>query len=278
MTNLSPEFRTPYAFETILHASGGGEIARLEAQNRLLETTRPLDHLPPLPEAGRILDVGSGTGYWTLRLASRVPRGQVVCLDRSPELLALARARLEEAGLAAQYLHQDLRELRLEPEAFDLIFTSVTLAHVEELEAVLSHLTAALKPGGWLAGFEPAQGNGRLFELHPPCPALETLVHRMAAVLVEKGSDLGVGLKIAHHLDRLGLEDVTMRSFGEAVHGEHLHTWIQEIFIPLVQTWLAARLDPLELDRLLATALEETAQTYVWADLRRTVILGRKPL
>jgi SAM-dependent methyltransferase len=134
-----PGSPTPYAFEQVMRASGGTEPARLEAQNRLFEKQGPLDQLPPLPADGRILDAGSGTGYWSVRLAGLVPRGRVVCLDRSPDLLERARARLEQAGFPrSEYLQQDLRDLHLPADTFDLVFTSMTLVHVAELDEALS--------------------------------------------------------------------------------------------------------------------------------------------
>ena len=275
----APDPGVPYAFETMLHDSAGGEIARLESQNLLLEKHRPLDHLPPTPDQGRVLDVGSGTGFWSLRLAARVPLGQVVCLDRSPELLGHARARLEAAGVSqAVYLQQDLRQLALPTATFDLVFTCVTLTHVAELDAALTDLVAALKPGGWIACFEPLQGSDRMFNLHPPCPKLDRLMDRMAEVARARGSDFSVALKIAHHLEQMGLEAVAVRSFGEATHGAEARSGIQEVFLPIVRTYLLSQLAPAALDALLAEAqAEAAAHPSLWVDLKRTIVLGRKP-
>jgi SAM-dependent methyltransferase len=273
-----PGSPTPYAFEQIMRDSGGREPARLEAQNRLYEQQGPLDLIPPLPQDGRILDVGSGTGYWTVRLAGRVPCGRVVCLDRSPELLEHARTRLEQVGLHdAEYLNQDLRGLDLPAEAFDLVFTCMTLVHVVELEEVLVRLTRALKPGGWIACFEPVQDVRAMFEAYPPCPNLAFIVEQMAAVGRERGSDHAVGLKIAHALDRLGLEDTALRYFGAAPHGEELRAFVEDVYLSIARPYLIGRLNPDYLDRRLELALAEALRPGTWIDLKRTLILGRKP-
>ena len=268
----------PYAFENIQRDSRGGELARLEAQNALLEKQRPLEHLPPIPKGGRVLDVGSGSGYWSLRLAASVPDGEVVCLDRSPELLAHARARLEGAGFkGGRFLQQDLRRLQLEP-GFDLIFTCVTLAHVQELEGTLQRLCTALKPGGWILCLEPLQSRERLFNVHPPCPHLDELMERMGEAARDCGSDLSVGLKIAHHLEALGLEEVSLRYLGEAAHGEDCRAWVQDIVLPIARTYLVNRLDPVELDELLRRAQAEAARPFTWADIKRGAVRARRPV
>jgi SAM-dependent methyltransferase len=277
MTTLAAS-PTPYAFEKVLQDSRGTEIERLEAQNRLYERQGPLDLLPPVPEAGWVLDVGSGTGYWSVRLAGKVPRGRVVCLDRSPELLEQARRRFGQVGLEAEFLHQDLRDLRLPEERFDLVFTCMTLVHVVELEEVLRKLSAALKPGGWIACYEPIQEGSGMFDMFPPCPALAFLVREMLEEARERGSDLSAGLRIAHLLDRLGMADTRLRYFGDAPHAEELREWVQDIFLPIARTFLSSRFQPDFLDARMQAALEQALRPGTWINLKRTVVLGRKPL
>lgn len=267
----------PYTFERIQREGGGAEVARLESQNLLLEKAGPLEQLPPLPPDARVLDVGSGTGFWSLRLARRVPQGRVTCLDRSPELLDLARRRLEGEGFRADYLSQDLRRLDLPRGAFDLVFTSVTLAHVVELEAALEALVASLKPGGWIACFEPVQQSRRFCDFHPPCSNLGFLMDQLLQEVGDRGTDLSVGLKIAYHLDHAGLEDTTLRSYGAALHGGDALACVRDVFLPLARAYLNHRWEEDLLERRLAAAAEEAERASLWADLRRAVVLARKP-
>jgi len=276
--HLSPDSPVPYAFERVQRDSDGGEVARLEAQNLLFEKARPLDQLPPTPPDGAILDLGSGTGFWSLRLAARVPEGSITCLDRSGELLALARKRLDLPGAPrASFLLQDLRALDLPERAFDLVFTSVTLAHVRELEEVLPRLARALKPGGWIACFEPVQQARRFSDIHPPCPNLDFLMDRLLDVVEARGSDLSVGLKIAHHLERLGLAETELRNYGSALHGEDALLCIQEVFLPLARAYLRHRWEPGLLERRLEAATREALAPHLWLDFRRAVVLARRP-
>ena len=275
---LDSDASVPYAFERVQADGGGVEAVRLEAQNLLFEKAAPLEQLPPTPPEGSILDVGSGTGFWSQRLAARVPMGRVTCLDRSAELLELARARLEAAGLqTAEYLHQDLRCLDLPEKAFDLAFTSVTLAHVQELEPVLDAILASIKPGGWIACFEPVQQTQRFCGVHPPCPTLDRLMDDLLEVVEARGSDLSVALKIAHHLERVGMEATVLKNYGTALHGEDALFCIQQVFLPLVQAYLRPNRDPHHLDRALRAVAQEITQPHLWMDFRRSVVLARKP-
>ena len=276
-----PDLQTPvpYAFERLQADGGGAEVARLEAQNRLFERSDPLGQLPPTPEAGAILDVGSGTGFWSLRLAARVPSGRITCLDRSEQLLGLARDRLEAGGCAARadFLLQDLRDLRLPEGAFDLVFTSVTLAHVRELERVLARLLTALKPGGWIACFEPVQQAQRFCPIHPPCPNLDLLMDQLQEVVRERGSDLAVALKVAHHLERLGMAGTCLRDYGAALGGAEATACIREVLLPLARAFLKGHWPAETLARSLEAAAAEAATPHLWVDMRRAVVLARKP-
>ena len=268
----------PYAFERLQQDGEGAEVARLEAQNLLFEKAGPLAQLPPTPADGAILDVGSGTGFWSLRLSARVPRGRITCLDRSVELLDLARQRLEAAGARqADYLHQDLRRLALPEATYDLAFTSVTLAHVRELDSILAKLMAALKPGGWIACFEPVHQSREFCHLHPPCPMLSALMNEVLEVVEGRGSDLSVSLKIAHRLDHMGMEETVLRNFGAALHGDDLLVCIREVFLPLAKAYLRDRGEAELLQRHLNTAAKEAALPHLWMDFRRAVVLARKP-
>lgn len=56
----------------------------------------------------RVLDAGCGTGRLTEMLLDRLPRGQVVALDASGEMLAEAKRRLERSEGRVEFLLADL--------------------------------------------------------------------------------------------------------------------------------------------------------------------------
>jgi trans-aconitate 2-methyltransferase len=94
----------------------------------------------------RVLDVGCGTGRVTELLLSLVPRGRVLAIDASAEMVALARQRL---GDRAEVWCQDVLELDLD-EPVDAIFSTAALHWVPDHERLWRRLAQVLRPGGML--------------------------------------------------------------------------------------------------------------------------------
>lgn len=106
-----------------------------------------------VPQAGVILDVGSGPGVAACRLAQLLPGATVLAADGAAPLLALARARAEQLGLGDQVT---TREVRL-PEGLaglpraDLIWVSGVAHHLPDPAAGVRAFAELLRPGGVLA-------------------------------------------------------------------------------------------------------------------------------
>lgn len=92
----------------------------------------------------KILEAGCGR-RWEIEL----PESEVwlTGLDINAEAL---RLRVEEKGDLNEAIVGDLRTVSLEHEAYDIVFCSYVLEHVQGAEAVLDRLFAALKPDGLL--------------------------------------------------------------------------------------------------------------------------------
>jgi trans-aconitate methyltransferase len=97
-----------------------------------------------------VLDAGCGTGRLTAELLERLPRGQVIALDRSQNMLEAAQAHLlpRFAGRVS-FLRSDLAELALHGVA-DVVFSTATLHWVRDHPRLFRALYRALKPGGYL--------------------------------------------------------------------------------------------------------------------------------
>lgn len=94
-----------------------------------------------------ILDAGCGSGRVTESLLALVPRGHVVALDASAEMLAQGRERLSRFGERVSFVHADLlAPLPLEP--VDAVFSTAAFHWVPDHRRLFANLAAVLRPGG----------------------------------------------------------------------------------------------------------------------------------
>lgn len=105
-----------------------------------------LARLDGIASDATILDVGCGTGRVTERLARLVPRGRVLAVDASQEMVELARERL--AGRAEVWC-QDVLALELD-EPVDAVFSTAALHWVVDHERLWRQLAGVLRRGGVL--------------------------------------------------------------------------------------------------------------------------------
>jgi ArsR family transcriptional regulator len=96
-----------------------------------------------------MLDLGTGTGRMLELLAPLYHRG--VGIDLSREMLAVARANLDRAGIShAQVRLGDIYALPLERQSFDLVTIHQVLHYLEEPGLALAEAARMLRPGGRL--------------------------------------------------------------------------------------------------------------------------------
>ncbi|TCZ53620.1 ArsR/SmtB family transcription factor [Roseicella aquatilis] len=98
----------------------------------------------------RFLDIGTGTGRLLELVADRAER--CLGIDASREMLALARARLSERGLAGRCAvrQADMYRLPFEDGCFDVVALQMVLHYAEEPGAALAEAARVLRPDGQL--------------------------------------------------------------------------------------------------------------------------------
>lgn len=110
---------------------------------------RVLDRVP-LRGDETVIDAGCGTGRLTGELLERLPRGRVIAVDQSANMLQVAREHLEPRfGDQVSFLCRDLANLGLD-EVADVVFSTATFHWVLDHPALFREIFQALKPGGWL--------------------------------------------------------------------------------------------------------------------------------
>ncbi len=105
-----------------------------------------------------VLDAGCGSGRVTRLLLERLPRGHVIGVDASAQMVARARAQL--AGAPADVRRADLAQLRLAPgEQVDAVFSNAVLHWVADHDAAFARMASALRPGGRMSIQCGGEGN-----------------------------------------------------------------------------------------------------------------------
>lgn len=98
-----------------------------------------------------VADIGSGTGYFSVRFAHMVPKGKVYGLDTEPDMVKYLADRAKREGLKNVSAVQAKPGSAQLPEKADLVILVDVYHHVENREAYFRQLQASLKPSGRLA-------------------------------------------------------------------------------------------------------------------------------
>jgi demethylmenaquinone methyltransferase/2-methoxy-6-polyprenyl-1,4-benzoquinol methylase len=112
-----------------------------------------------VPKNGQILDVAAGTGDWTISLAEALDKGHVTGFDLSPEMLAIAREKVNAAGVSfwVTLTQGDAMHLPYDDASFDLVTIGFGLRNLPDAELGLAELYRVLKPGGQLIVLETSK-------------------------------------------------------------------------------------------------------------------------
>jgi ubiquinone/menaquinone biosynthesis C-methylase UbiE len=123
----------------------------VEAPHPLITRARLQEILDPRP-GERVLEVGPGTGYYTLEVAERVtPDGRLDILDLQQEMLDHTMGRAAERGLShVTPTLSDATALPYEDASFDAAYLVTVLGEIPDQEAALRELGRVLRPGGRL--------------------------------------------------------------------------------------------------------------------------------
>ncbi len=103
------------------------------------------------PRFGDSLEVGSGTGYFSLNLLAAGAIETATCTDISSGMLGQLSANAAAMGLEVKTSRTDAESLPFEDESFDLVFGHAVLHHIPDLERATQEFLRVLRPGGTVA-------------------------------------------------------------------------------------------------------------------------------
>jgi ubiquinone/menaquinone biosynthesis C-methylase UbiE len=129
----------------------------------------------------RSLEIGAGTGYFTLNLLRAGLIGEATCSDISPGMLRTLEANAERLGLEVRTQAADAERLPFADASFDLVLGHAVLHHIPDLPRAMAQFERVLAPGGAIvfAG-EPSRYGDRLARVPKRAATLAAPVWRHA--------------------------------------------------------------------------------------------------
>jgi ubiquinone/menaquinone biosynthesis C-methylase UbiE len=139
-----------------------GEIGRHQVLGKLRKLLGPeLDD-----GYGRSLEIGAGTGYFSLNMLQAGVVAEATCTDISPGMVATCAANAERLGLTVRAARADAESLPFADQSFDLVLGHAVLHHLPNLRRAFTEFHRVLRPGGRIvfAG-EPSRVGDRIASL-----------------------------------------------------------------------------------------------------------------
>jgi ubiquinone/menaquinone biosynthesis C-methylase UbiE len=136
---------------------GRGRVFPAERAQSLVNPARRLVQSPRrtvaamgLAETDRVLEVGSGPGFFSPLIAAAVPRGRLVLVDLQAAMLQAARPRL--AGFPnVSFAQSDAAGLGMGTAQFDAVLLATVLGEVPDPDQCMDEIRRVLRPRGLLA-------------------------------------------------------------------------------------------------------------------------------
>jgi len=111
----------------------------------------------------RALEIGAGTGYFSLNLLQAGVVGHATCTDISPGMIRTLSANAERLNLNVKTARADAESLPFPDASFDLVLGHAVLHHLPDLDRAFAELHRVLRPGGRIAfAGEPSRVGDRI--------------------------------------------------------------------------------------------------------------------
>jgi ubiquinone/menaquinone biosynthesis C-methylase UbiE len=138
-----------------------GEVGRRQVRAKL----RKALGTEPAP-VGDALEIGSGTGYFTLNLLQLGLIERATATDISAGMLAELEASAARLGLEVRTVASGAESLPFEDASFDFVFGHAVLHHIPDLGRAFAEFARVLRPGGTIAFCgEPSRNGDRIAAL-----------------------------------------------------------------------------------------------------------------
>ncbi|KAF2205987.1 S-adenosyl-L-methionine-dependent methyltransferase [Delitschia confertaspora ATCC 74209] len=170
-------------------------------------------YLAPVQNPMKVLDLGCGTGIWTIDFADEHPAADVIGVDLSPiqPQFAPPNCKFEVDDVTSEWTYA--------PESFDFIHIRTLYGSIADWRALYQEIYDHLQPGGWLDQLElTIQFKSDDDSLKP-----DHVYSQWSDVFHEAGERFGKSFKAVHHLGKwmkeVGFEEVHEEWFKLPVGG-----------------------------------------------------------
>jgi ubiquinone/menaquinone biosynthesis C-methylase UbiE len=139
-----------YMGREIAHVMGHEGADWLERPERVTEEQpdRVVDAMQLKP-TDVVADIGAGTGYFSIRIAKKVPQGQVIGEDIQPEMIALMKTNIAQAGLTNVHpLLGTTENPNLPPGSVDKVLMVDAYHEFDMPKEMMQGIIRGLKPDG----------------------------------------------------------------------------------------------------------------------------------
>jgi ubiquinone/menaquinone biosynthesis C-methylase UbiE len=139
-----------------------------------------------------VADIGSGTGYFTVRLSHFVPKGRVYGVDSEPKMVKYLAERVEKSGLRNITAVAGKMDDPMLPTPVDRVLLVDTYHHIGDRDSYFARMRASLRPGARIA----------IIDFSGQSPVGPPVADRLPAGQVTSEMD-AAGYKLLQHHDFL---------------------------------------------------------------------------
>jgi ubiquinone/menaquinone biosynthesis C-methylase UbiE len=224
-----------------------------------------------------VLDVACGTGHASFAIANKLERGRVTAVDFSSGMLDQARKKASALGVRnVEFLERDMQDLGFAAGLFDIAVCAFGIFFVEDMDAQLSHIVSAVRPGGgiMITSFEESYfyplkemffARIEAYGVPPPPQAWRRISN-------EAGS--------RELFTRAGLRDIRVRKKNVGYHLRSAEDWWEIVWNAGLRR-MVTRLTAENQERFKREHLQEVealrTKEGIWLDVGVLYTLGTKP-
>ena len=190
--------------------------------------------LPHLQPGMRLLDVGCGPGTVTIDLAARVAPGEVIGIDRSEDVLEVARTEAADRGaeVNVRFALGDAYDLRaqgldLADDSIDVVHAHQVLQHLTDPVAALREFRRVMSPEGLVAVRDSDYEAGALA---PADPMLARWLELYGEVTRANDADANAGRHLLGWAQQAGFADVTFTTSTWTFAEPETRSWWGELW------------------------------------------------